>query len=80
MFLNLSLDIFKLSYPQIGSLVTTQLIPTSYIGPVHGVSASQGTFCGIFWISPSNDMFLSLSLDICKLFSYSQADGLMTTQ
>ena len=37
-----------------------------------GVGATHGPVRGLFRVSPSNAMFLSLSLEICKLSSYSQ--------
>ena len=74
MFLSLSLEICKLSsYSQTGSPVAAGSVPLSYIGPVGGVSATHGDRSGVvFGFSPSNAMFLSLSLEICKLSSYSQ--------
>ena len=36
---------------------------------------TTGPFGGCFEFSPSNAMFLSLSLEICKLPSYSQTES-----
>ena len=73
MFLSLSLEICKLpSYSETGSPAAAGSVHKSYIGPVRGVGATTMPFEGCFDFSPSNAMFLSLSLEICKLPSYSQ--------
>jgi len=78
MFLSLNLNICKLSsYSQTGCPVMARSVPMSYIGPVRAVGASHGAVRGCFGFLLSNAMFLSLSLEIYKLSSYSQIESPM---
>ena len=72
MFLCLSLEICKLpSYSQTGSAAAAWSVPTSFIVPWEVLVPPTGSFGGCFQFSPSNAMFLSISLDLWKLSSYS---------
>jgi len=65
MFLSLSLDILKLSScSQTRGPVTTRLDLMSCMGPVRGVGGFYETVWGCFEVLSSNNMFLSLNLDI----------------